>query len=82
MPPAANCAVKTATAQMTAGAKGHSDINASYEFSCAAPDALTGIDVLLFKAFKTLRELDAQIVVPSGQKAKKLTAKENRIEFK
>ena len=56
-------------------ADGHGDLEASFSFDCAAPEKLKSLEVGLFKAFPNLREIDAAVAAPSGQKAFELTPK-------
>jgi Protein of unknown function (DUF2796) len=45
----------------------HSDLEASYEFSCEQPDKLTSIEFGLFDAFKRVQKIQAQVAGPKGQ---------------
>lgn len=51
---------------------GHADMDASFTFECAQPEALHGMDVRLFSAWPALHELRVQIVSPAGQHAAEL----------
>lgn len=51
---------------------GHADLDASFTFECAQPEALHGMDVRLFSAWPALHELRVQIVSPAGQHAAEL----------
>jgi hypothetical protein len=53
----------------------HADIDAEYEFTCAEPSALKGIETTIFKSFKRLYRLEAQRSGPVGQGAQRLTPK-------
>lgn len=53
----------------------HTEIEAKYEFRCAAPAALQGIETTLFKSFKRLYRLEARHAGPTGQGAARLTPK-------
>ncbi|MBF8776659.1 DUF2796 domain-containing protein [Pseudomonas fulva] len=47
----------------------HSDINAHYQLTCAAPEKLTQIDLSpLFKAFPATQKINVQLIGPNGQK--------------
>lgn len=46
---------------------GHADLDASYEFTCAKPDALRTLDVGLFDAYKRIQRIDVQVAGPKGQ---------------
>lgn len=45
----------------------HADLDASYAFSCARPDALRSLDVGLFDAYKRLQRIDVQVAGAQGQ---------------
>lgn len=55
------------------GHDGHADMDASFTFTCAQPEALRGMDVRLFSVWPDLHELRVQIVSPSGQHSAELT---------
>ena len=57
------------------GHDGHGDLDASFTFACAKPEALKSLDVQLFKAWPSLHEVEVQLVTPSGQKGAELTSK-------
>ncbi len=60
----------------------HSEIHASYKLNCAAPAALTGVDLTpLFKRFPSLHEVQAQLIGPNGQQGAELNAKSPRLNF-
>lgn len=63
-----------------AGAE-HADMDASFTFECARPDALTGMDVALFSAWPALRELRVQLVSPTGQHAAELNDKAHTLKW-
>lgn len=46
---------------------GHMDVSAHYRFACAQPDALTGFDVGLLRAFPHTVKVNVDMVTPSGQ---------------
>ncbi|MFJ4067126.1 DUF2796 domain-containing protein [Pseudomonas sp. NPDC089996] len=47
----------------------HSDINAHYQLTCAAPDKLAQIDLAPFyKAFPATQKINVQLIGPNGQK--------------
>lgn len=46
---------------------GHADLDATYTFECGDAAAARYIDVALFTAFKSARQIDAQIATPQGQ---------------
>ena len=45
----------------------HADLDASYEFTCAKPDALRTLDVGLFDAYRRIQRIDVQVAGPKGQ---------------
>lgn len=63
-----------------AGAE-HADMDASFTFECARPDALTGMDVALFSAWPALRELRVQLVSSTGQHAAELNDKAHTLKW-
>ncbi len=71
-PPAANCQAQPAKVEMKLPAPGsqetHSEIEVEWRWDCAKPDALTHVDVGLFKAFPRLKQLSVQVVTAQGQK--------------
>jgi hypothetical protein len=83
-PPAAECQAQPAQVEIKLPASGsderHSEIEAAWRWECAKPAALDHIDVGLFKAFRRLRELRAQIINAQGQRA--VTLKPNSARLK
>lgn len=59
----------------------HAELEATWNFRCAAPQALQDIDVRLFDAFPGLRRLDAMIVGPKGQSGAKLSPASTRLKW-
>ncbi|MDR2142066.1 MAG: DUF2796 domain-containing protein [Deltaproteobacteria bacterium] len=59
----------------------HGDIEASYLFECAKPEALKGVDVRLFEKYPTLTRLDVQISLEAGQKAATLDPKNTQAQW-
>lgn len=59
----------------------HADLDASFVFECAKPDALKGMDVNLFSAWPALHELRVQIASPTGQHAAELNAKAHTLQW-
>ena len=59
----------------------HGDLDADFLFTCAKPDKLNSVDVLLFAAWPGLKRIEAQAVTPKGQRAAKLTAKKHLISW-
>jgi Protein of unknown function (DUF2796) len=73
IPSSAGCQVQPARVEMklpTSGSREtHSEIDTEWRWDCAKPEALTQIDVALFKVFPRLKELRVQIVTAKGQTA-------------
>lgn len=59
----------------------HGEFHARYRFECGNPNDLTHVDVKLFEAFPTARELDVQAISPRGQIAQELTPAAARLNF-
>ena len=59
----------------------HADLDASFVFECAKPDALNGMDVSLFSTWPALHELRVQIISPTGQHAAELTGKAHTLKW-
>ena len=60
---------------------GHGDLDASFTFACARPEALKSLDVQLFKIWPALHEVEVQLVTPSGQKGAELTSKKHTLAW-
>jgi len=54
-------------AQTPAPAGEHADLEASYQYRCAQPARLTGLQHGLFNAFARLQRIEWQFALPSGQ---------------
>jgi ABC-type nickel/cobalt efflux system permease component RcnA len=59
----------------------HSDIEATYRYTCAQPGALRDIDVKLFALFPKTDKLKLTLIGPKGQTAGELTRAKSRIVF-
>lgn len=60
----------------------HADINVTWEFTCAHPEAIREVDLApFFKRFPDTRELRVQAVLPGGQTAAELTPKAARLKM-
>ncbi|MBA6421232.1 DUF2796 domain-containing protein [Pseudomonas sp. 5Ae-yellow] len=59
----------------------HADIEASYSFTCAQPEALTSLQLPLFKVYPGLQRLNVQAITPAGQMGAELTANNPTINF-
>jgi hypothetical protein len=72
--------VVPATAAAGGGAT-HADALAEYTLRCAAPAQLDRIEVLVFDAFRGVREVRAERVGPRGQGAARLTPSRRTLPF-
>lgn len=60
----------------------HSDVHAHYQFTCANPAKLTGIDLTpLFKAFPATQKITVQLIGPNGQKGLDVTPANAVVSF-
>lgn len=59
----------------------HADLHAGYRFDCAAPGALSRIEVGLFESFPALQRLEVQLVTDRSQTSATLTAVRPVLEF-
>ena len=53
----------------------HHDLQARFQLTCQAPEALQGVDILLFKVFPRLSRLHVAFAGPKGQRARDLDAR-------
>lgn len=59
----------------------HADLDGTFVYGCENPQALAGVDVMMFDYFKKLARVDAQVAAPKGQSAAKLTARSRQIRW-
>ena len=59
----------------------HAELEATWNFRCATPQALQGLDVRLFDTFPGLRRLHAVIAGPKGQSGAKLSPTSTRLKW-
>ncbi|MDR0207639.1 MAG: DUF2796 domain-containing protein [Pseudomonas putida] len=60
----------------------HADVNAHYQFNCAAPGKLAEIDLApLFKAFPATQKINVQLIGPNGQKGVSASPANSRVAF-
>lgn len=59
----------------------HSDIAASWQFTCAHPEKLDNLEVGLFQAFPRTERLQLQFITAGGQGAAELTAADPVLRF-
>ena len=63
-------------------AHGHSDIDASYRFTCANAAALQTLELgSFFGTFPGTEKLEVQLIGPSGQQGAELTPSNSRLSF-
>ena len=60
----------------------HSEIHAHYQFTCAAPGALTTLDLAnIFNTFPATQKIQVQLISPNGQQGTEVTAKSAALKF-
>ena len=60
----------------------HSEIHAHYQFACAAPGALTTLDLAnIFNTFPATQKIQVQLISPNGQQGTEVTAKSAALKF-
>ncbi len=59
----------------------HAELEATWNFRCALPQALQGLDVRLFQAFPGLRRVDAAMAGPKGQSSMRLSPASTRLKW-
>lgn len=65
-----------------AAEQGHSDIDAHYQFACAAPQALQSLELgRFFDSFPATEKLEVQLIGPSGQQGAILSPGNSRLTF-
>ena len=85
--PAAQCTLKTASAESEALAPGaqtgeHADLDARFEWACPEASAARSVDIAgLLGAYRRIRSVDVQIVAPSGQVKQTLKAPAHLIRW-
>ena len=60
----------------------HAELQADFEFSCAAPDRLTGLDVLLFDRFSRVQRLQVQVAGAKAQSQQTLRRPATRVRLR
>ncbi len=60
----------------------HADLEARFEFSCAAPDRLAGLDVLLFDRFGRVQQLQVQVAGAKTQSQQTLRRPATRVRLR
>jgi Protein of unknown function (DUF2796) len=73
LPAAADCRAQPPRVDLRLPAAGsgetHSEIDTEWRWECAKPEALTHVDVGLFKVFPRLKQLSVQVVTAQGQRS-------------
>jgi hypothetical protein len=59
----------------------HADLGATFEFTCAQPQALRSLTVNLFENFKRIRRVEARVAGAKGQGATTLTARKKTLQL-
>jgi hypothetical protein len=62
-------------------AEAHADVDATYRFTCARPDRVEGVEVMLFDAFPGTARLRVQYVTEQGQGGADLTPSNPSLRF-
>jgi hypothetical protein len=86
---AAQCALASSqvdTQALAAAAPGakeqtHADIDASYEFTCAVPGQLKGLDIALMDSFKRIQRIEVQVAGAKGQSRQTLRRPAQRVRL-
>ncbi|PAT41813.1 DUF2796 domain-containing protein [Vandammella animalimorsus] len=60
----------------------HADVEVSYRFDCARPEALEAIEVQLAKTFTSLHTIEVQLAMPQGQFQRTLKSGQTRLSWK
>lgn len=85
VPPAAECQAQPVRLDTRLPAAGsgetHSEMQVDWRWDCAKPQALTHVDVGLFKAFPRLKQLRVEVVTPAGQTAAVLRPSAARLKL-
>lgn len=68
-------------AQPGAKEAAHADVDASYEFTCAAPEQLKGLDITLMDGFKRIQRIDVQVAGGKGQSKQSLRRPAQRVRL-
>lgn len=71
----------TAPSALSTAADIHAELEATWQFQCAQPQALQGVDVRLFQMFPGLRRLDVAVAGPKGQSSAKLSPESTRLKW-
>lgn len=58
---------------------GHADVDASYEFTCAEPAKLAGLELLLMNTYPRIQRIEVQVAGPKGQSKQTLRRPASRV---
>jgi hypothetical protein len=58
--------------QAAAKEAAHADLEATYTFTCAKPEALAALQLGLFDSFKRIQRIEVQVAGPQGQRKQAL----------
>lgn len=61
--------------------EGHADIGIELEFHCKHPEKLRSLTAPIFRQFPALREIEAQMVTPAGQRSAELTPESDMVRW-
>lgn len=62
--------------------QGHADVDASYEFTCAAPEKLAGLDMGLMTLFKRIQRIEVQVAGAQSQSKQTLRPPATRVRLR
>ena len=60
----------------------HADLDARYDFTCAAPEQLAGLDIGLMNTFKRIQRIDVQVAGAKSQSKQTLRPPATRIKLR
>lgn len=59
----------------------HAAFHIQYILDCANPEALDGVDLLIFEAFPAIEAIKVRVISPRGQSAREVHADSARVRF-
>lgn len=60
----------------------HADVDASYEFTCAEPEQLRGLELALLTVFQRVQRMDVQVAGAQGQSKQTLRRPATRVQLR
>ncbi|MEC7656816.1 MAG: DUF2796 domain-containing protein, partial [Pseudomonadota bacterium] len=81
-PKEASCKRTATEAHLEQESKEHAEFVVHLHFTCDNPSAIDHIDITVFSAFPSIREINAQAITPNGQFAAELTSKRDHLTLK